>query len=52
MLVFPGKGGGLGFSLSGLLQIVKGRGVGAKGSADFFTRKNAVEVDPSHQKCG
>ena len=51
-MLFPGKGFGLGFSLSGLLRIVKGRGVGAKGSADFFTRKNAVEVDLSLQKCG
>ena len=49
---FPGKGGGLGFSLSGLLRIVKGRGVGAMGPADFFPRKNAVEVDLSLQKCG
>ena len=52
LVVFPGKGVGLGFSLSGLLRIPKGRGVGAMGPADFFTRKNAVEVDMSLQKCG
>ena len=50
-LFFPGKGFSLGFSLSGLLRIVKGQGVGAMGPAHFFTRKNAVKVDLSLQKC-